>query len=246
MKKFRGAFRKTATFLLLVFFLFSENISGQAVSVKSEHCDGDWKLACTSIGDFVLSHNESRLNAIVVKKGAPESIRISNGGNVGIGVNPQSKLHVEGTTTTKVLEITGGGDIAEPFDVDQSEGAKPGMVLCIDSNNPGQLQLSRKAYDRKVAGIVSGANGVNPGLTLKQAGSVVDGSLPVALSGRVYCWVDASKNPVEPGDMLTTSDVPGYAMKVDDYAQSHGAIIGKAMSSLASGRGLVLVLVTLH
>ncbi len=158
----------------------------------------------------------------------------------------QLQLTPDGTTTTKVLEITGGSDIAEPFDVNPTEGAKPGMVLCIDSNNPGQLLLSTEAYDHTVAGIVSGANGINPGLTLTQEGSVADGSLPVALSGRVYCWVDASTNPVRPGDLLTTSDVPGHAMKASDHVQAHGAVIGKAMSSLVSGRGLVLVLVTLH
>jgi hypothetical protein len=66
-------------------------------------------------------------------------------------------------------------------------------------------------------------------------------TLPVALTGRVYCWADASNAPIEAGDLLTTSDIPGHAMKVTDYAKAQGAILGKAMSSLESGRGLVLV-----
>jgi len=44
--------------------------------------------------------------------------------------------------------------------------------------------------------------------------------------------------------LLTTSDTPGHAMKVTDYPKAQGAIIGKAMSSLGQGRGLVLVLVS--
>ncbi len=35
-------------------------------------------------------------------------------------------------------------------------------------------------------------------------------------------------------------------MKVVDYGRSQGAILGKAMSSLEDGRGLVLVLVSLQ
>jgi hypothetical protein len=62
----------------------------------------------------------------------------------------------------------------------------------------------------------------------------------------VYCWCDASGGAIEPGDMLTTSDTPGHAMKVTDYPRAQGAIIGKAMTSLEEGRGLVLVLVNLQ
>jgi hypothetical protein len=72
---------------------------------------------------------------------------------------------------------------------------------------------------------------------------VAHGRDPVALSGRVYCWADASRAPIAPGDLLTTSDVPGHAMKATDYDRAQGAIVGKAMTSLAEGRGLVLVLV---
>jgi len=79
-----------------------------------------------------------------------------------------------------------------------------------------------------------------------QAGSVADGQHPVALTGRVYALADASSGAIEPGDLLTTSDLPGHAMKVADPARAQGAIIGKAMSSLKGGKGLVLVLVSLQ
>ncbi len=79
-----------------------------------------------------------------------------------------------------------------------------------------------------------------------QRGSIADGTYPVALTGRVYCYVDATKNPVMPGDLMTTSGTPGYAMKVTDYTKAQGAILGKAMSPLDSGKGLVLILVTLQ
>jgi hypothetical protein len=170
---------------------------------------------------------------------------VSGSGNVGIGTaNPQALLDVAGMTRTPVLQITGGSDLAEPFEA--SGEIKPGMVVAIDPAWPGRLRIADKAYDRTVAGIVSGANGINPGLTMKQQGTVADGSLPVALTGRVYCWADASNGPINPGDLLTASNTPGHAMKVANYAKAHGAIIGKAMTKLQKGKGLVLVLVTLQ
>jgi len=177
---------------------------------------------------------------------AGNTILNANGGNVGIGTtSPTTKLHVEGTTTTKVLAITGGSDLAEPFEISESQAIPKGALVIIDEENPGQLKLSHQAYDKRVAGVVSGAGGINPGLTLTQEG-VMEGGQNVALSGRVYALATAANGPIKPGDLLTTSDMPGHAMKATDAARSHGTIIGKAMSSLEKGEGLVLVLVNLQ
>jgi len=146
--------------------------------------------------------------------------------------------------STQVLKITGGADVAEPFDVEG--GAAPGMVVAIDPARPGKLRLATEPNDRKVAGIVSGAGGVRPGLVMGQAGTSADGELSVALTGRVYCWCDAANGPIEPGDFLTSSATPGYAMRATDLEASRGAILGKAMTGLKDGRGLVLVLVGLQ
>ena len=86
-------------------------------------------------------------------------------------------------------------------------------------------------------------------LTVTKKGSAkIDRIWPqaVALSGRVYCLADASAAPIEPGDLLTTSDTPGHAMKVTQYGRAPGAVLGKAMSPLAKGRGMILVLVNLQ
>ena len=120
------------------------------------------------------------------------------------------------------------------------------MVVAIDSRSPGKLKVCDDPYDRCVAGIVSGAGGLSPGMLMGQEGSAADGEYPVALTGRVYCWADASSGPITPGDLLTTSSTPGHAMKVTDYERAQGAVLGKAMSSLDEGCGLVLVLVTLQ
>ena len=164
-------------------------------------------------------------------------------GNTGIGTNqPDASLHVNGRTKTKVLEITGGSDLAEPFEITKDGKLPTGSVVVIDDQNPGKLVLAYKAYDKKVAGVVSGAGGVNPGITLHQDG-VMEGNQLVALAGRAYVKACTVNGVIQPGDLLTSSSIPGYAMKATNKRKRQGAVIGKAMSGLDEGEGLVLVLI---
>jgi hypothetical protein len=171
-------------------------------------------------------------------------------GDAGTGGSRLMHLDNRGILTvtqgmvTPVLQITGGADLAEPFKMSRADIPK-GAVVSIDDGNAGTLRLSEVAYDKRVAGVVSGANGVNPGISLSQQG-VTEGGLNVALSGRVYVLADASSGPIRPGDLLTSSETPGYAMRVTDHARAQGAVIGKSMSSMLGGKGMVLVLVSLQ
>ena len=162
------------------------------------------------------------------------------------GSNPNNSLTIanSGNVSVKNITIRGGADVAEPFDF-SAEKVTAGSVVIIDDEHPGNLKLSSRAYDTRVAGIISGANGVNPGLSLHQDG-ILNGSQNVALSGRVYVRADAAYGAIKPGDLLTTSMTPGHAMKVSNSGRAQGAILGKAMSGLKVGKGMVLVLVTLQ
>lgn len=213
--------------------LDAESGSGGGAKVNLTNSDGD--------GTIVLDADMSNTGAIVLQRpGGETTIALSAeyGGPGG-----------DGRVTTDVLVIRGGSDLSEQFDIhDLHDGNRPspGMVVCIDPEHPGKLVVSSEAYDPAVAGIISGAGGIKPGMLMGQSGSLSDGEYAVALTGRVYCWTDASNGTIEPGDLLTTSDIPGHAMKVTDHARAQGAIIGKAMTSLAEGKGLVLVLVSLQ
>ncbi len=179
-------------------------------------------------------------------------------GRGGWDVYCKDDLWVDDQISTAIIHIRGGSDLSEGFDVskpanledlikkDDEFGIEAGMVACIDTENPGKLLISSKAYDRTVAGVISGAGGINPGMMMGQKGSIADGNYPIALTGRVYCKADASYGAIKPGDLLTTSDTPGHVMRVNDHSKAQGAIIGKAMSALDMSTGLVLTLVSLQ
>ncbi len=168
---------------------------------------------------------------------------VTDTGNVGIGTTaPDQRLVVNGTAKVDVLQIV-GADFAEKFPT--TDEVQPGMVVEIDPDNPGNLRLARGAYNKRVAGIVAGANGLSKGIVLgNMEGS--ENHAPVAISGRVWVYADATQHAIEPGDLLTTAARPGYAMKATDLRKAQGATLGKAMTRLEKGQtGFVLVLVNL-
>lgn len=164
-------------------------------------------------------------------------------GNVGIGTtSPSAKLEVSGDVKAHDVFLV-GGDCAEDFDISEVESVQPGTVMVIGSD--GVLRASEQAYDKRVAGVISGAGDLRPGITLDRQRERT-GRLPLALNGKVYCKVDAEYKPVEVGDLLTTSSTIGYAMKADDHEKAFGAIIGKALHELDDGKGLIPILVALQ
>ena len=139
--------------------------------------------------------------------------------------------------------ILANADCAEEFDLSGSHVATPGAVLVIDDEE--RLAVSSEAYDRRVAGVVSGAGSCRPGIVLNRRG----GGQPrpaVALMGKVYCQVDAGCGPIRVGDLLVSSATPGHAMAAADLSRTPGAVIGKALRAWSEGRGMIPILVALQ
>lgn len=203
----------------------------------------DFRKTSTSSTNNVVNIQQSGLGRAVLiqilnDQSTATAVQIFNAGT-GLSLDVTGKVKVD------VLEIAGGSDLSENFDVNGKD-VTPGMVVVIDPATPGKLKISTTPYDHKVAGIVSGAGGVRTGMLMGQKGSLADGAQPIALTGRVYGLADATSAPIEPGDLLTTSSVAGHVMKVTDPTRAQGAIIGKAMTPLKEGTGLVLILVNLQ
>jgi hypothetical protein len=153
--------------------------------------------------------------------------------------------HVTGVLTVDrdIALPAGAADCAEEFEVAPTADAGPGTVMVLTES--AVLEPSQNPYDKRVAGIVSGAGGYRPGVVLDRQGSSAN-RVPIALVGKVYCKVDAQYGAIEVGDLLTTSATPGHAMKAADPLRAFGAVIGKALRALSKGQGLVPVLIALQ
>jgi hypothetical protein len=171
---------------------------------------------------------------------------IDNSGNVGVGVaSPASKLHVAGTITVTDDIVLTGADCAEQFDLSaDAEMPEPGTVVVLGDG--GGVTASREAYDRKVLGVVSGAGEYKPAILLDNRADTSAPRVAVALAGKVCCKVDARYGPIAVGDLLTTSPMPGHAMKAADPSQAFGSVVGKALKALKSQQGLIPIVVALQ
>jgi hypothetical protein len=153
------------------------------------------------------------------------------------------KLDAPHTTITCFDVIISNADCAEEFDLAGAEFPDPGTVMCLDVE--GSLRPSNLAYDKRVAGVISGAGDYKPGIVLDRRRDG-DARVPLALVGNVFCKVDADYAPIEVGDLLTSSATTGHAMKATNAVEGFGAVIGKALRPLSAGRGLIPILIALQ
>ena len=151
-----------------------------------------------------------------------------------------SSILIDGNAGDVILQ---NADCAEDFEISPAENVEPGTVMAL--NNDGKLVQGKQPYDKRVAGVISGAGDLKPGLVLGRKIGHAD-RVPLALMGRVNCKVDAAYGSIEVGDLLTTSATPGHVMKATDHIKSFGSVIGKALGPLKAGCDLIPILVALQ
>jgi len=190
-----------------------------------------------------LSLGGSQVNGELLLKDASGKTRIhadAQGGHIKLmTAGGDLKVHIDGDAGDIILP---NADCAEDFDLSELDACEPGSVMVIDGEG---LRECDSAFDKKVAGILSGAGELRPGIILGRNRSDKR-RRPLALVGKVLCKVDADHAPIEVGDLLTTSSTRGHAMKASDPLKAFGAVIGKALRPLERGRGLIPVLVALQ
>ena len=71
------------------------------------------------------------------------------------------------------------------------------------------------------------------------------GKVPLAVVGVVPVKASTEGGDIQPGDLLTTSAVPGHAMKANANAPQ-GTVIGKALAALTNDTGVIQMLVILQ
>lgn len=155
----------------------------------------------------------------------------------------QPSVVIDGEAGDIVLQ---NADCAEDFDLEETaKDVEPGTVMILGAE--GRLCPCDHMYDIKVVGVISGAAGYKPALVLDRQPIKPDGPFrkPIALMGKVMCLVDADRGAIKPGDLLTTSQTLGHAMRAEPSLAVRGALIGKALAGLQKGRALVPTLVSL-
>lgn len=203
------------------------------------HLDGGRQLvnvtnqAGVTVFRFDATHSLLDLGPSLGGEGAEADLRI-------FGADGEAKIHLDGDTGDIRLI---GADCAEEFDIDESQPLDPGSVMRISDG--GRLRCCTEAYDRRVAGVISGAGNYHSGIVMDSRQGHPHRTT-VALTGKVYCRIDANYSPVDVGDLLTTSATLGHAMKATDPSRAFGATLGKALQPLKAGTGLIPILVALQ
>lgn len=137
----------------------------------------------------------------------------------------------------------GAADFAELMITEgDSAGYEPGDVLVISPSMDRAVALSTTPYATSLIGVFS----TKPGFV--GSAHVMDGrqdqEIPVAIMGIVPCKVTDEGGAIRRGDLLTTSSLPGHAMKATQARI--GAVLGKALGDLESGTGIIEILLTLQ
>ena len=204
------------------------------------------------VGQFLNSSNQIQQAFVVTSTSvsAPQYTATSqNGSDIYLGKATNGLPNVFRVDHTGAVFADGGvhttgADFAEALPVKGvPTNYSAGDVLTIDASSQNRLTRTAQPYSTLVAGIYSTKPGLLGGSEM-QAGSKT--KVPLAVVGIVPCKVTVSNGPVHTGDLLVTSDKPGYAMKGTDRSKMIGAVVGKALEPLATGDGLIHVLVTLQ
>src|SRR5207237_2358359 len=118
-------------------------------------------------------------------------LTILRNGNVGIGTtNPQSPLDVNGDVNVTGNATISGNIAAKYQDIAEWTAARTklpsGTVVSLDTIKPNAVMASGKAYDTRVAGVVS----AQPGVILGESGP---DKIQIATTGRVKVRVNANR-----------------------------------------------------
>lgn len=209
--------------------------SWHAVAGFSESTTGGFGVYGEAVGTGVAGISKTWM-------GVYGETQSTTGGAGVCGKGKLAGLFQGDVVVTGDIQLT-NADCAEHFNIGAGVTVEPGTVMVVGED--GALFPSQHAYDKRVAGVVSGAGNYKPGIVLdKQESS--NTRKPIALLGKVYCKVDAHFGAIGVGDLLTTSPTPGHAMKADDPLRAFGTVIGKALRPLAEGQGLIPILIALQ
>ncbi len=149
------------------------------------------------------------------------------------------KLYAAGTIDATSSLVT-GADVAENYV--SSQTLLPGEVVAMaNDGNSNAVVATTSINQNGLLGVVS----TNPGVTVN-SGAQMDSThpniYPIALVGRIPVRVSSANGPISVGDPLTSSSIPGVAVK----ATKPGVIIGRALESYTNSDQYIIGTITAY
>lgn len=178
------------------------------------------------------------LDATKIESGTSNVAVISSGGNVDVNVDGNSivTFHAGGIDNRQANGVGNIGtdtnsfdtvfakstsaqyaDVAERYQADAAYS--PGTVVEIGGTH--EITATHSYGSARIAGVVSTA----PAFIMNSQAEGTN-TVSVALLGRVPCRVIA---PIQKGDLVTSSNEPGAAARMDLSRYTPGCVIGKAL-----------------
>jgi hypothetical protein len=258
--------------------VFGQNLSGYGIGVFgrstgyegtgvygfTDNGFGVWAQSTASEGWAIMATATNGGDALHVYSNTGKAISVDSGASYF------KDIYINGTEHTSVGIA---GDIIGVMKNTGTDNLELGDVVVIKGNSPavlGEIPVTNvaktsKGYDSGVIGIVDSfvqittttqshkatedANRVS--IQADKTRQIKTGDyIHVITHGEFKAIkVDATYGAINPGDLLTTSPNPGYAMKVTpkiidgETFYPNGCIIGKSLGSLESGQGSVPIFV---
>ena len=187
------------------------SIGGAATGGFNFYATNNHKFTFSN-GNVGIGSTSTPSYLLTVDSGNPNSTAVGVIGNI------IATGYITGTTTV---------DLAETYPIDPScsnddSCPAPGDDVCLSTTTPGAVAKCSNP-DQSILGIVS----TNPGFTL--GGLSTTSSRRIALAGRVPLRVSLANGPINVGDLLTTSNIPGLAVK----ATAPGPTVAMALAPLS-------------
>jgi hypothetical protein len=168
--------------------------------------------------------------------GANDRMFIDSSGHVAIGFPATTpityQLAVGGLVYAQRFDVSGGPDVAENITATEPT-IEAGDVVAADPRGGERVVKSKRPYQQSLLGVIS----TDPSVVANASrlNNLDATQRPLALAGRVPVKVTAEGGPIAPGDLLTSSSVPGHAMRAAESWR--GGVIGLALEAFDGKKG---------